>query len=302
MAPILGVIVSQMAEIITSLCGSILSYVTIERIIKEGYNIGGPTQNSTNIGGSTGNAGSGGTTQTGESSNFSLFYRMVAAFVEGIVRLIFGMNFALMNNNSVIFSLAGKYLGGQYVSILLDHIRKGTIVKNDNGSISVSDMVISEIAKLIIGSFIQKGVLSVDKNCEILGIPTHVSEFLLMNRDVLSVNSIEIGKGDYEQHTIYSKTNQKDIYNNQLIYGKTTIIKFKDQTSDVFTYGLAVVGKASLDEHITNSEGVMSSMQTIISSLSKTMVIGDNNDIEVYEIPFGALYKYIEIIFKHMRI
>lgn len=100
-----------------------------------------------------------------------------------------------------------------------------------------------------------------------------------------------------EDHFIYDHTKkdcQKDIFGHELIFGKISIIKYKDNVSDVYTYGCVYPEPSKFDYSI-NYDWFLTD-NVISTFLSKVSPV-NSADLLMKEIPFTSLEALIKRLY-----
>lgn len=210
-----------------------------------------------------------------------------------------------LSKRDILYSVGLKYKWFYLNELLFDHLTNHQIivteVPNAQATVSFSDFSIDQLSNLslhIFQVYLQNNVGDIHKQSSITGIPHRILAYLDECYRALSLGIVNryISIPPTDDHVIYDqRTSQKDIFGNELIFGRLAIIKYKDSVSDVYTYGLVMPNAANFDYTIS-FDWVLKD-ENINSFAEKVGICLNSSDLILKELPYPLLERYIRKIY-----
>lgn len=226
-------------------------------------------------------------------------------YIEEVSRKVAALRAVLSNSkSSIVFSLSDHITSGRLIESIIDLYDDGHIVvdKTNLKGVSYDKVAVQwlyNFARLVFDTHLKNVSGGYEKQALNSCLPELVCIFLgevFRSRGIRPYN-YSLKLYDSGSHVVYDhsvENGQKDIFGNELVYGKLSIIKYKDKSSDVYTYAIAKPNPAGFDASISYSSF---DIEKIYSAAGKAFNL-PNTDLELAPIVFNALESILPIVYK----
>lgn len=208
-----------------------------------------------------------------------------------------------LSKSDILFSVRFTFKNSKYNELiyeLLENKKLKVEVYNGKETVSYDNYAIDHIVEYCHNLFtthLQNFAGNLEQQADHVGLPYRVvhciDESFRPGSSSFGDRIVSIPPVEY--HVIYdTQKNQKDIFGHDLIFGKIAIIKYKDDVSDVYTYGV-VYPRPSCFDYSRNYSWFLTDA-SITSFVEKIAPI-DNSDLLLKEIPFTFLDTMIKRLY-----